>query len=167
MHKTVIGAFENDSEALQAQQELLSAGFPEELMSLHYSTAPEPEENLPNDNPGFMEAIRSLFTWDLENYRDESYGDHYVEAVRRGHAVLTIDVDDSEVERVSELMDGAGALDIDEKLDEWRAQGYTDEQSAGLGKGPGISYADQGLNQPASRRKVRVVPANPPRMRNL
>jgi len=167
MHKTVIGAFENDSEALQAQQELLAVGYPEELMSLHYSSAPEPEENLPNDNPGFMEAIRSLFTWDLEHYRDESYGDHYVEAVRRGHAVLSIHVDESDVERVSELMDSAGALDIDEKIEEWRSQGYADQQSAEPLKGPGISYADQGLNQPTSRRRVRVVPAHPPRMRDM
>jgi|GEM_PF-6164018 len=165
MHKTVIGAFENNSEALQAQQELLSAGFSEQLMSLHYSSEPEPEENLPNDNPGFMEAIRSLFTWDLDNYRDESYGDHYVEAVRRGYAVLTINVADDEVERVSELMHSAGALDIDEKIEEWRSQGYDSGQAAAVS--PRIDYADQGLNRPSSRHKVRVVPAKPPRLRDL
>jgi len=124
MNKTVIGAFENNSEALQARSELLSAGFHEQSIALHYSTEPEAEASLPNDNPGFMEAIRSLFTWDIEHYRDENYGDRYVEAVRRGHAVLTITVDESEVERACELMDSAGALDIDQKAAEWRTQGY-------------------------------------------
>jgi hypothetical protein len=75
-----------------------------------------------------MEAIRSLFTWDLDDYRDESYADHYAEAVRRGHAVLTIDIDESEVDMVSDLMDDAGALDIDEKVAEWRSQGYGRDQ---------------------------------------
>lgn len=126
MNKTVIGAFENNSEALQAKEELLAAGFSEQCMSLHYSTPPE--EDHPNHNPGFMQAIRSLFTWDLDDYRDESYADHYAEAVRRGHAVLTATVDDSEVEMVSDLMDDAGALDIDEKVTEWRSQGYSGAQ---------------------------------------
>lgn len=124
MNKTVIGVFENNSEALQAQSELLSVGFDEQSIDLHYSTEPDPDASNRNDNPGFMEAIRSLFTWDIEHYRDENYGDHYVEAVRRGHAVLTITVDESEVERACELMDSAGALDIDQKVTDWRSQGY-------------------------------------------
>ena len=128
MKKTVIGAFENNSEALQAKQELLSAGFSEQAMTMHGSSQPEADH--PNHNPGFMEAIRSLFTWDLDDFRDESYADHYAEAVRRGHAVLTIDIDESEVDMVSDLMDDAGALDIDEKVTEWRSQGYGRDQQS-------------------------------------
>ncbi|HZV62021.1 MAG TPA: hypothetical protein VFF75_06355 [Methylophilaceae bacterium] len=127
MNKTVIGAFDNNSEALQAKSELLAAGFPEQFMDVHF-IGEAAAETPPNDNPGFMEAIRSLFTWDIEHYRDENYGDHYVEAVRRGHAVLTITVDENEVERVSELMDSAGALDIDEMVADWRSQGYSGGQ---------------------------------------
>ena len=133
MNKTVIGAFENNSEALQAKEELLAAGFSEQCMDVHFATPPE--EDHPNHNPGFMQAIRSLFTWDLEDYRDESYADHYAEAVRRGHAVLTATVDESEVEMVSDLMDDAGALDIDEKVSEWQSQGYTGGQLAADDRG--------------------------------
>lgn len=130
MSKTVIGAFENNSEALQAKEELLAAGFREQSMQVHYSTPPE-ENGHQNHNPGFMEAIRSLFTWNLDDYRDESYADHYAEAVRRGHAVLTITVDDSEVEMVCDLMDDAGALDIDRKVSEWQSQGYGSQAGSG------------------------------------
>lgn len=128
MNKTVIGAFENNSEALQAKSELISAGFQEHSIDLHYSTEPASDVTSSKDNPGFMEAIRSLFTWDIEDYRDENYGDHYVEAVRRGHAVLSITVDENEVEQACELMDSAGALDIDQKVSDWRSQGYTGGQ---------------------------------------
>lgn len=158
MNKTVIGAFENNSEALQAKEELLAAGFSEQCMSLHYSTPPE--EDHPNHNPGFMQAIRSLFTWDLDEYRDESYADHYAEAVRRGHAVLTATVDDSEVEMVCDLMDDAGALDIDEMVTEWRSQGYSggrggdiddddmDSRLSGAATAASAkNYADSGLGQ--------------------
>src|SRR3546814_16704488 len=81
-------------------------------------------------------AIRSLFTWDIDNYRDENYGDHYVEAVRRGHAVVSINVEESEVDRACDIMDDAGALAIDEKVSEWRSQGYScgRQDAAGNGK---------------------------------
>ena len=135
MDKTIIGAFENNSEALQAKQQLLSSGFAERSIDLHSSTEPEPEPDAsyPNDNPGFMAAIRSLFTWDINDYRDESYGDHYVEAVRRGHAVLSINVNEDQVERACEIMDEAGALDSDEKVSEWRSQGYAGGQQDDTG----------------------------------
>jgi hypothetical protein len=134
MNKTVIGAFENNSEALQAKQELLSAGFTEQSVTMHYIAEPDRNTDSPDDNPGFMDAIRSLFTWDLDDYRDENYGDHYAEAMRRGHAILTINVDESEVEMVSDLMDDAGALDIDEKVSEWRSQGYGSGQQGDFGE---------------------------------
>lgn len=134
MNKTVIGAFENNSEALQAKQELLAAGFAERSIVMHPSVEPDSDDSSPDDNPGFMQAIRSLFSWDLDDYRDENYGDHYVEAARRGHAILTIDVDESEVEMASDLMDSAGALDINEKVSEWRSQGYGSGRQEDIGE---------------------------------
>jgi hypothetical protein len=134
MNKTVIGAFENNSEALQAKQELLAAGFSERSIVMHPSVEPDSDDSIPDDNPGFMQAIRSLFSWDLDDYRDENYGDHYVEAARRGHAILTIDVDESEVEMASDLMDSAGALDINEKVSEWRSQGYGSARQEDIGE---------------------------------
>ncbi|HYD33873.1 MAG TPA: hypothetical protein VEA39_04820 [Methylophilaceae bacterium] len=152
MNRTVIGAFENNSEALQAKEELLAAGFSEQIMQMHYCSEPVADEDRPNDNPGFMEAIRSLFTWDLDHYRDENYGDHYVEAVRRGHAVLTVTVDDSEVERVCELMDGAGALDIDQRVSQWRSEGYTGSEKAPID--------DEGMDQQVADTATTSVASN-------
>jgi hypothetical protein len=152
MNKTVIGAFENDTEALQAKAELLAAGFPEQALSVHHATPPQDDQ--PDHNPGFMQAIRSLFTWDLDNYRDESYADHYAEAVRRGHAVLAATVDDSEVEMVCDLMDDAGALDIDERVTQWRSLGYTGGQAAANDVNKDEEAADVG----SGRHHVRIVP---------
>lgn len=133
MDKTIIGAFENNSEAQQAKQQLLSSGFPEQSIDLHFRTEPDPDTSHTNDNPGLMAAIRSMFTWDIDDYRDEDYADHYAEAARRGHAILTVNVAQSEVERACEIMDEAGALDIDQKVSEWRSQGYTGGRQAAAG----------------------------------
>ncbi|HEU4708634.1 MAG TPA: hypothetical protein VFS17_04910 [Methylophilaceae bacterium] len=124
MMKTVIGAFEIRSEALQAQQNLLAAGYSEASMEIHGTGNASPQDEMHNDNPGYMQALRSLFAWDLDAYRDEDYLEHYTEAVRRGHVLLSINVDDNDVEQVSDLMNAAGALDIDEKVAQWRGQGY-------------------------------------------
>jgi hypothetical protein len=122
--KTVIGAFEIRSEALQAQQNLLAAGFDPASMEIHGTGNASPQDEMHNDNPGYMEALRSLFAWDLDAYRDEDYLEHYSEAVRRGHVLLSINVDDRDVDQVTDLMNTAGALDIDEKVAQWRGQGY-------------------------------------------
>lgn len=140
MMKTVIGAFENRSEALQAQQNLLSAGFAESAMDIHGTTGASQQADTHDDNPGFMDAIRSLFTWDLDEYRDENYAEHYAEAVRRGHVLLSINVDDRDVDQVSDLMNTAGALDIDEKVAQWRSQGYSG------GRGNEAAGTDESLN---------------------
>lgn len=51
---------------------------------------------------------------------------HYHESVRRGHAVLAVDVaDESRVETVRAALNSAGAIDIDERVSQWKRSGYT------------------------------------------
>jgi uncharacterized protein (TIGR02271 family) len=56
---------------------------------------------------------------------------HYREAVRRGGAVLAVDVvDDSRVEAIRAVLTGAGAIDIDERVTQWKSAGYTGYDAA-------------------------------------
>lgn len=60
---------------------------------------------------------------------------HYAEAVRRGHAVLTVMLDDDEkVDDATRLLEDCGSIDVDERVSRWRAEGYTghDSTSANL-----------------------------------
>ncbi|MDR5798031.1 YsnF/AvaK domain-containing protein [Caballeronia sp. LZ008] len=51
---------------------------------------------------------------------------HYHEAVRRGGALLSVDVSDEiAVERVRDALYAAGAVDIDSRVAQWRGTGYT------------------------------------------
>ncbi|MEC5409365.1 YsnF/AvaK domain-containing protein [Paraburkholderia sp. MPAMCS5] len=57
--------------------------------------------------------------------RPEEVG-HYQEAVRRGGALLSVEVaDDSATERVRNALYSAGAIDIDSRVAQWRDAGYT------------------------------------------
>jgi hypothetical protein len=58
--------------------------------------------------------------------RDEEETGHYAEAVRRGSTALTVSLDeDSRVNEVSDIMNECGAIDVDERVERWKAAGYT------------------------------------------
>ncbi len=51
---------------------------------------------------------------------------HYHESVRRGHALLTVDIaDESRVDAVRAALNDAGAINIDERVAQWKSSGYT------------------------------------------
>lgn len=49
----------------------------------------------------------------------------YAEGVRRGGTLVTVRVDGERAERVIALMQRGGAIDLDERAQGWRAQGWT------------------------------------------
>jgi uncharacterized protein (TIGR02271 family) len=50
---------------------------------------------------------------------------HYHESLRRGHALLSVDVnDDARVDAVRAALNSAGAIDIDERVAQWKSSGY-------------------------------------------
>jgi uncharacterized protein (TIGR02271 family) len=80
-----------------------------------------------------MGGLRGFFA-SLFGSDEESPG-HYSEAVRRGSVVLTVEVaNDDEIARATPILEQAGAIDVDERIERWRAAGYTgyDEQAKPL-----------------------------------
>jgi stress response protein YsnF len=72
-----------------------------------------------------MAGIRNFFA-DLFGSNDAEEVGAYAEAVRRGGAVVKVDVDEeTEVDKARETLQQAGAIDIDEKVEEWRASGWS------------------------------------------
>jgi uncharacterized protein (TIGR02271 family) len=70
---------------------------------------------------GIGHFFKSLFGDDNE---PEEAG-HYREAVRRGGVLLTVDVtDESKIDAVRSTLMGAGAIDIDERVTQWKSGGY-------------------------------------------
>ncbi|HEX3636320.1 MAG TPA: YsnF/AvaK domain-containing protein [Paraburkholderia sp.] len=56
---------------------------------------------------------------------------HYRESVRRGHALLSVDVvDESQIDAVRAAMNDAGAMDIEERVTQWKAAGYSGYDSS-------------------------------------
>ncbi len=142
MRKTVVGLFDNVEDARRAEQQLYSSGFPKDCVCIHahsYENSYNPDMYTSDDSNlrsgetdedsskhgGFMQSIRNMFA-NMFGKDHEDVG-HYSEAVRRGSTVLSVTVDDdgSRVEKASEILSQAGAINIDNRVAEWRQNGYT------------------------------------------
>jgi len=49
----------------------------------------------------------------------------YAESVRRGGTLVTVRTDETRSDEATSILRGAGAIDIDKRVDEWRASGWT------------------------------------------
>jgi hypothetical protein len=55
----------------------------------------------------------------------EGEAETYAEGVRRGGTLVTVRTDETRADRVLSLLNRAGSIDLDERAEGWRAQGWT------------------------------------------
>lgn len=139
MRQTVVGVFDSDTQAQRAAQELAGRGIDPACVHVTHSddstlsdgTVSSAATHHDHADTGVMGRVRNFFS-DLFGPDDEREVGHYAEAVRRGHAVVKVDVDDDmRLEQVRDALQDAGAVDIDERVESWRAQGWSDDAYAG------------------------------------
>jgi uncharacterized protein (TIGR02271 family) len=80
----------------------------------------------------------------------------YAEAVRRGGAVVKVEVDeDTQVDGARAALEAAGAVDIEERASQWRASGWQEGTSL-RSEEPSSMSASQGSAQTRSKRPAAV-----------
>lgn len=135
MNQTVIGTFDNTTDADDAVRDLVDAGIPRSAVQVHSQetgTTPPDEgtTHVSGDHdhahPGFFERIERFFSNLVgDNDRPAEFS-HYHEAIRRGGALVSVDLrDDDDFDKVKRVLDDAGAVDIDERAAQWQSSGYT------------------------------------------
>ncbi|CAD6552826.1 Stress response protein YsnF [Paraburkholderia kirstenboschensis] len=142
MTHTIIGVFDSFAQAEAAKSRLEADGVAAANMAVHaqdagfgtsaatdtgLGTTPVPAADATgHEHEGAMSRIEHFFKRLFgDDDRPEEAG-HYQEAVRRGGALLSVEVnDESSVERVQEALYAAGAVDIDSRVAQWRGAGYT------------------------------------------
>lgn len=55
----------------------------------------------------------------------DAEAEHYAEGVRRGGTLVTVRTDESRAERVTALLAGHGSIDLDQRAQNWRSEGWT------------------------------------------
>lgn len=134
MRQTVVGVFDSDAEAQRAAQALANTGIDPACVHVTHGTDSAVADSSLSSTPatthhetGVMGRVRNFFA-DLFGPDDEREVGHYAEAMRRGAAVVKVDVeDDMRLDEVRDALQNAGAVDIDERVESWRTEGWSDD----------------------------------------
>ena len=133
MRQTVVGVFDRYASAQRAVQVLQDSGFgPDEVHitegrdeTNRYADSGAVDSDERRGSEGITDKIRNFFS-DLFGPDDDFTVSQYSDAVRRGCAVVKVDVAEEErIDAVREALEQAGAVDIEEQ-----AQGRLDMGSA-------------------------------------
>lgn len=69
----------------------------------------------------------------------------YAEGVRRGHALVAVKCDDDLLDRVVDILDNDSLLDIDERQNSWKSEGWTGYDSGNEGMGSASMTTSAGM----------------------
>lgn len=127
MNQTVVGVFDTRARAQAASEALEAQGFSRSAIRITDEAGPATTADADRDDTGFFESIGNFFGRMFgDDDDDEVRRRHvrpYAEAVRRGHCVLRVDVDDDESgDRAVRVLENAGAVDVDERMSQWFGQ---------------------------------------------
>lgn len=140
MKQTVVGVFDRYAEAQHAAQQLRESGFGD---SVYVTDDPEVATQATERDTGVLASVRNFFS-NLFGDDDEREVSPYAEAVRRGGAIVKVEVEEEErVDTARRALEAAGAVDIDERANEWRASGW--DEGSSLRGGSTYSGSDAGL----------------------
>jgi uncharacterized protein (TIGR02271 family) len=134
---TLVGVFDTMKEAQQARSRLQKEGVADASIRVEAGTdasaTTSTRSTMSTDAQSGDDVDRrdfwdKLFGWMSDDDDDEDRRTstrHYDEAMRRGNAVLTVGLDDAtRAERISDLLNECGAVDVDERVAQWRSTGY-------------------------------------------
>jgi uncharacterized protein (TIGR02271 family) len=120
MATTVIGFFDTYQTAEKVVRELTAGGFRREDIQIQSGDASGGTQS------GFGARVSNFFSSLFGDDLSEAERGNYAEAVRRGNAVVAVRAEDNEAaDRITELMERNGAIDIDERIASYRERGYT------------------------------------------
>ena len=128
---TVIGIFESATEARQAVEQLTRAGFERDFVDVSQAAATPSgsSSNYTNTSNTATEAVGDAAgrTKDgISGFFSSLFGDDddtattYAEVTRSGHSLVTVHVDTlDQAHKAADILDEAGALDVDSKAAEY------------------------------------------------
>ena len=114
--RSVTAFFDTSDAADKAKQDLLTAGVPMSDIRVAGGQSPGTE---PAPHPhGFWESLKEFFVPEADRHL-------YAEGLRRGGIAVSVKTDSAAYDRVIELLDRDGAVDMEERSAGWRDEGWT------------------------------------------
>ena len=130
MRQTVVGVFDRFASAQQAADLLKQRGIDaSDIQITGTGQAGDTPVRAEREESSLLDRIRNFFSGTTD---DDVEVSAYSEAVRRGGAVVKVQVEDEpRIELAREALESAGAVDIDERMSEWRASGWSPPGAGG------------------------------------
>lgn len=128
VHSRVINAFfDTQAAATKAVDDLIAAGIPNQHITQTggQSTATSTAAVDTYEDKGFWESLKDLFIPEEDRYT-------YAEGLRRGGYLVSVRTEEANYDRVLDILDNEGSVDLDERETQWRAEGWTGYAGEGL-----------------------------------
>ena len=132
MNSTLVGMFDSQAAASEARSQLLAAGFGPAAVSMSNETDTSSSTRESTAGSGGQqqeEGVIARFFGNLfgsDDSDDQGYGQTYREAVRRGSYVVSVQASsEDELDRAERILNAAGAVDVDERAQAWRQEGWS------------------------------------------
>jgi uncharacterized protein (TIGR02271 family) len=126
--RTVTAFFDSRTDAEEAISRLHAAGIPRDGIRLtpgHEDTAGGAgTQSFPEASAGLWDSLRDLFLPDEDRHA-------YAEGLRRGGFLVSVSASEADYERVIDILDDEGTIDIDERAESWRSEGWSASSTAG------------------------------------
>ena len=119
MNRTITAFFDTHEAAERAVTALTSAGVTKDRITMtagNGGAAPVAEDK------GFWEELKSLFIPDEDRYT-------YAEGLRRGGYLVTVRTEGADYDRVLDILDDEGSVDMNEREATWRQEGWQGYQA--------------------------------------
>ena len=154
MTSTITALFDNRSDAEAAKERLKAAHVDVNHIHVHDKSSAGYKDTgySTHEDRGIWDSIKHAFLPDEDRHT-------YEEGVRRGGVLLTADVDDSNVDEAVAVLEQANTIDIDDRSNEWRSNGW-DYPAAGAAIGGGAALSSVGTAAPVASTSEReeVIP---------
>jgi hypothetical protein len=134
--QTIVLHFDSRSDAQKAMDALVQAGIGRGAMRLlpesettgytHARAGGASSYDHHKDEGGFFASLGDLFLPDEDRYA-------YAEGMSRGGVTLSVTADEGQIDRVSEIAERHGAVDMDEREATWKREGWTGYTAAAAG----------------------------------
>jgi uncharacterized protein (TIGR02271 family) len=124
--RTVTAFFDSRTDADEAVDRLHAAGVSRDSIRLTPGNERDTDgggartetHSLGQASVGFWDSLRDLFLPDEDRHV-------YAEGLRRGGYLVSVSATDTEYERVLDILDDEGTIDIDERANSWRSEGWS------------------------------------------
>ncbi len=147
--RLVTAFFDSRTDAEEAISRLHAAGIARDGIRLTPSEQSSDtsggtgNQSFPEASAGLWDSLRDLFLPEEDRHT-------YAEGLRRGGYLVSVHASDADYERVIDILDDEGTIDIDERSSAWRSEGWTGTSDVLSGSSANLTTGSSGTSGTAT-----------------